>query len=288
MQRLPDFVIVGAMKAGTTSLYRWLGEQPEVWLPETKEPDFFSDDARWSRGISWYEELFADAPEGAITGEASVSYSDPGCAAFVAERMRQVVPEARLVYVVRDPIERLLSHYRHEVQRGRERRPFADAAAGMPNPYVARSSYARAISPYMTRFPRGQMLVIRFEDLVAEGSPAWEPIMRHLGLRARPAPGTTHNVTAGKARYTAPLRWIWKRGWDRRLRWVPRPVRRIGYRVMSRENATYRRLLDTARRDQVPPRVVAALANEVAELAQLIGTDPLWQTQGEPWSIENG
>ena len=83
-----------------------------------KEPVFFSDETAWNRGTDWYRSLFAESAPGSLTGEASVEYTDPAVADTAAARIAATIPDARLVCLLRDPIDRLRSHYRHEVQRG--------------------------------------------------------------------------------------------------------------------------------------------------------------------------
>src|SRR6185295_16842547 len=120
-RRLPDFLIIGAAKSGTTALYRWLDQHPDVWLPETKEPHFFGRDKIWANGLDWYAALFEAAPAGAITGEASTTLTSHRLAHRAAERVASVVPDARLIYVLREPISRMRSHYALYVRTGAER-----------------------------------------------------------------------------------------------------------------------------------------------------------------------
>ena len=122
---LPTFVVIGAMKAGTVSLRHYLDEHPDVFLGrggKFGEPNFFIAEDNWSRGRGWYESLFDDAGRAAAIGECSPSYTMAPAFRGVPERMAQVVPDARLVYVVRDPIARMQSMYMHQVSAGRERR----------------------------------------------------------------------------------------------------------------------------------------------------------------------
>src|SRR4051812_39114595 len=97
--RLPDFVVIGAMKSGTTSLYHWLAQHPSVRLPRAKEPHFFSREERWSRGVDWYRGLFAEASHDHVTGEFSTSYTAPHFSGVAADRMARVLPSAQLVYL---------------------------------------------------------------------------------------------------------------------------------------------------------------------------------------------
>jgi hypothetical protein len=232
---LPDFLIIGAMKAGTTSLYRWLGQQAEVFMPASKEPNFFSDDSVWSKGLEWYAELFSGASPAQIRGEASVKYTDPDCSATVASRIWETLPWARIIFVARHPIDRLRSHYRHQVQRGRERRSLAAVLAQPENEYVRCSMYDKCLQPYVDLFPREQICVVRFEDLVDREAPGWDSVLSHLGMVHRPRPRSVYNVTSRKGRFTRPMLWMWERGLVRRADAVPRTLRALGRRVLIRE-----------------------------------------------------
>src|SRR5437879_3262477 len=99
-KRLPDLLIVGAMKAGTTSLAAWLRAHPQVFMTEEKELHFF--DARWARGVDWYHEQFAAAPETVLAGEATPAYM---VRPVFIERMASVVPGARLLVMLRNPVD---------------------------------------------------------------------------------------------------------------------------------------------------------------------------------------
>ena len=115
---LPDFVIIGAMKCGTSTLQAQLSAQPGIFMCEPKEPNFFSDDEIWSRGVSWYESLFRDAQAGSLMGEASTHYTKLPHHPMTVDRMRRHLPDARLIYMVRDPFARMVSHYLHAWSQG--------------------------------------------------------------------------------------------------------------------------------------------------------------------------
>lgn len=279
--RFPDFVIIGAMKSGTTSLYRWLEAQPGVWMPALKEPEFFSRQDRWERGLDWYASLFGDAPEESVVGEASVSYTDPVGAARSAHRMSEVIPDVRLIYLLRHPIERLRSHYRHQVQRGRESRPFGVAVAQPGNEYVARSLYFTCLEPYLDRFSRDALCVVRLEDLVDEDAPGWRSVLSHLGLPARERPREAYNVTEEKVGFTAPALWLYERGLLDRSGILPRWIRRIGKRLLTRSDEGYHRRLSESR-DTVPPGVVEAVWADLSRLQEHLGLSrPLWDRDQE-------
>lgn len=158
--RLPDFVIIGAGKSGTTTLYEWLAQQPEIFASSLKEPRFFSRD--WDKSLDWYAALFTEAKDHQRVGEASTNYTDVEYCEVAAERMAAVIPDARLVYLIRHPVERLRSQYRHNWRRCVEYEPLAEAVLRPANPYVGRSLYYQRLQPYAERFPPEQICVVRF------------------------------------------------------------------------------------------------------------------------------
>jgi hypothetical protein len=267
------FLVIGAMKAGTSSLFSWLAEQPEVAVPpDIKEPNFFSDEGQWARGWSWYTDLFGPA-EGRLTGEASVAYTNPAVAAISAKRIAERIPEVRLIYLVRHPLQRVASEYRHQVQRGREDRSFSHATSDATTPYADRSRYFTCLSPYIEGFPREQLLVIRSEDLDHGG---WSSVLRHLGLSERPTTSGARNVTDSKRGYSQLMRWLYDRGLTRPLERLPAPVRRLGGKLAFRTDPAYRQLLDSAGAE-LSPATAESIWSDVARLESWLGTGPLWQ-----------
>lgn len=277
--RLPDFVIVGAMKSATTSLYRWLDEQPDVFVAASKETRFFTD--HWDRGREWYGSQFADAGPGQLLGESSVNYTNPALAPVAAERMADEIPDATVIYVIRHPVERIRSHYRHEVQRRREARPLVDALREHDNPYLGHSMYERCFRPYIERFPRERLVVVRFEDLVRAPSPAWTTVLASLGLQMRPAPETTLNASGSKAQWRSGMAWA-KRHRLISLRQVsklPRPVRRVGRRLFAQEGPAYDAKL-AASRVPIPRDLVAPVWDDLERLEAWLGSS-LWEPTDE-------
>jgi hypothetical protein len=271
----PDFLIIGAMKAGTTSLFRWLGQQEEVFMPARKEPNFFSDDSVWSKGLRWYADLFSDATSAHLRGEASVKYTHPECSDKVARRIRQTMPGVRLIFLARHPVERLRSHYLHQVKRGREKRSLASALAQPHNEYVLCSMYERCMRPYFDLFPMDQICVVRFEDLISTDASGWESVLSHLGMAHRARPKSAHNVTSEKGRFTRPMLWIWKRGLLRKVDAVPRPLRTLGKRILIRGTGRRAQLLTAA--DDVDEELLLPIWNDTSTFEERLGLDgPLW------------
>src|SRR5918992_1234170 len=118
---LPNFLIIGAAKAGTTSLWAYLREHPQVFMAEPKELHFFVAASNWKRGLGWYESHFDRAKGSVAVGEACGAYSRFPTHRGVPARIAGVVPDARLIYLVRHPIDRMVSNYVLNVRLGVER-----------------------------------------------------------------------------------------------------------------------------------------------------------------------
>jgi hypothetical protein len=281
---MPDFVIVGAMKSATTSLFRWLDEQPDTCMAHPKETRFFSD--LWSNGEAWYQAKFAEAQPGQILGEASQNYTSPIYAPDAAKRMAELIPDARLIYAIRHPVDRIRSHYRHEVQRRREPRTLVEALREPGNAYIGHSCYAACFQPYIDAFPRDRLLVVRFEDLVKTPAPGWTEVLRFLSLSDRPRPEGSHNVNAEKAQWTRTMAWAKRRGLvnSRRISRIPRPLRRMAKRVFAREGDTYARRLE-ASRAPIPAELLAPMWEDVARMEAWLGR-PLWRPDGATEPLE--
>lgn len=277
-RRPPDFLVIGAMKCGTTTIHRWLGEQPGCYLPEWKEVNFFTSPL-WERGVDWYRSLFEQAPSAAITGESSPAYTDPRFAALAADRIAETLPDVRLIFLVRHPIERLRSHYGHEVQRGREQRPLREAIRDEESPYVQRSLYNKSIRPYLDRFERDRLLIVRMRDLVVDPNPGWTRVLDHLGLQNRRAPGTAFNVTADTRRRTRGFDLIERSGIYRRRHSVPGPIRDLAKTVVMRRD----RSLHRKRSEPLPEAVTQRIWDETRRFEADLGlSKPLWDPTGRP------
>jgi hypothetical protein len=160
---LPTFLVIGAYKAGTTSLYHYLRAHPQVFMTEAKETFYFTDRA-YGNGLEWYEAQFDAAGEALARGEASTAYSAWPFFEHVPERAHSLVPEAQLIYVLRHPIERLLSQYRFDARMWWDKRPIDEAVLDETR-YVSRSRYAMQIEHWLSYYPLERMLFLTTEDL---------------------------------------------------------------------------------------------------------------------------
>ncbi len=178
---LPNLVVIGAMKCGTTALHRYLGRHPAIDMSREKELNFFSRDERWARGVDWYAGRFDAAV--AVRGETSPSYTDRGKFPEAAERMAAVVPEARLIYLVRDPVHRIVADYSHRVSAGEEARSWSEFVGCVESTdHFDRSRYFWQLQPYLKRFSPHRILVLAQRRLRDERSETLRQVFRFLGV----------------------------------------------------------------------------------------------------------
>lgn len=178
--RLPDFVIIGAMKCATSTLHDQLALQPGFFMSEPKEPNFFSDDAEYARGLDWYAGLFQNAAANDLCGESSTHYTKLHTHPKTLERMRAVLPRVKLIYVMRHPIERLISQYVHEWSENRVRGTIDEAVEQYP-PLVDYSRYSMQIAPYIEVYGRENILPVFFERMTRHPQDTLERVGRFLG-----------------------------------------------------------------------------------------------------------
>lgn len=173
----PSFFVIGAQKAGTTTLHDWLVTSPEVILPSIKETHFFSEAERYNLGVGWYEKQF---DQNALSGKSVVGEVDPDYLFFneAAERIQQMVSNPKLIVMLREPVARARSQYLMSCRRGYEELPFVDAlsaergrcAGGARfnlenHSYIARGLYFEQIIKWQEIFASSEMLFIKFNDL---------------------------------------------------------------------------------------------------------------------------
>jgi Sulfotransferase family len=269
---LPTFVVIGAMKAGTVSLGNYLEEHPDVFLARSGrmgEPNFFISEQNWPRGRGWYESLFDGAGTAAAIGECSPGYTWAHTYRGVPERMAQMVPGARLVYLVRDPIARMRSMYMHQVSAGRERR--RPEVALLDDRYLGPSRYGFQLAAFLDHFDRGQVLVIASEVLRDEPRAALSAVFDHLGVD--PAAVDLDKRLQDHRSMDKPvprlhdLTWLPRRQLKLDPRW--RPDQRTGLaRVLTTRRA---RADDSAIPRELRDRLAERLAGDLGHFEQLLG-----------------
>jgi len=177
---LPNLVVVGGLKCGTTSLHHYLNLHPEVEMSRPKELNFFVAELNWPLGPEWYASHFSG--RASVRGESSPHYTNRPRFEGVAERMRSVVADARLVYMVRDPIDRMLSHYLHNLGGGYDDRTLADAFADPESAYVTRSRYFFQLEPYLEEFGPERIEIVGREELKRDRPATMRRVFAFLGV----------------------------------------------------------------------------------------------------------
>lgn len=203
---LPSFLLIGAQKAGTTSLYNYLVRQPDV-LPAFRKEIHYLSYLYLHRSERWYRAFFPrqSAGSGKVTGEASTYYH---MCLRAPERAARLVPDAKLLFVVRDPVERAFSQYKHSVRKGFETRSFEAAIerelAELPaelerlradegyesylhqhQAYLSRGHYMEQLERWLRWYPRERVHVLRAEDLFARPEPTYRAVLAFLGVKLK-------------------------------------------------------------------------------------------------------
>jgi hypothetical protein len=287
--RLPDFVLIGAAKAGTTSLYALLDRHPDIFMPKVKEPEFFARDDRYAEGIESYAAAFAAAAPGQIAGEASTIYSLSPLFPKTAERIAAHIPQARIIYVMREPVSRAYSYYVQiiknyqnvtrdpAVHRSFEEFVLPERRAGaaprdkvfsranahlpdIPELCLAGSDYVTQIEAYLAHFPPEQCLFLTFEDFVSDRPACLRKITDFLGVAPLdPAVFEEESVTRNVSEDHF-------RAWDKRMRitrmqeragglWALRQVLPRGLRETLKARMLERQASRTA---HIPPKMTDA------------------------------
>jgi hypothetical protein len=176
----PDFIVIGAMKSATTTLHEQLARQPGLFMSRPKEPNFFSDDENYARGWGWYGSLFRRAGSADLRGESSTHYTKLPTHPRTIERMRRDLPRLRLIYVMRHPIDRLISQYVHEVTVGRITVGLRESIERHPE-LIDYGRYSVQLQPYLEAYGFGSVLPVFFPRLVMHSQAELERIGRFLG-----------------------------------------------------------------------------------------------------------
>ena len=258
--RVPNFLVIGAMKAGTTSLHQYLKAHPQVFMSTPKELNFFVEGMNWELGIEWYRSKFAGARDAVAVGESCPQYTKAIEYPGVPARIAATIPDVRLVYLVRDPIERIRSAYLHRRSNGKESRSIERALAEDER-YVDTSRYAAQLDPYLELFPEEQLLVVLSEELRDDRETALGRVLKFVGVDEGLVP---HNLdadfhtTEGKRERPPSINAALQAPRAKRMgQLVPVAVKERAHRWLSR------RPLDTDVR--VPEPLRARLADELAE-----------------------
>ena len=289
----PDFVIIGAMKSATSTLHQQLAAQPGVFMSTPKEPNFFSDDAIYARGLRWYRDLFAAARPDQLRGESSTHYTKLPKHPRAAERLVAALgTEVKLIYVMRHPVDRLVSHYIHEWTQGVIEDPIDLAVARHPE-LVDYGRYSRQLEPWLAHFGTRRILPVFFDSLMERPQHELDRIGAFLGL-AQPM-----LWRKDRARENVSLERLRMPRWASLIAEHP-PLRRISRRTIpaawrERLKARWRMTERPALGDAARAEVERALDEDLARLGGWLGmpltcgnfaeltaaADPAWSDDAE-------
>lgn len=294
---LPTFVIGGAPKAGTTALWALLAAHPQVWMSRTKEPRFLTRnlnnpapgvqmiglprEVTYNRGLSWYESLFAGGESCLARGEASPQYLG---AVDGPELMERHVPGLKVIFVLRQPIERAYSHYWHHWQRGWQMPPFAAVLDDHPmlRYLLYMSRYAEHVERYRRELGTARVQLILFDDLRRHPGQTYAEICRFIGVddAFRPQFDTEYNRRAAPA--SQPLQRAIARTKHRQWTFLPSIVRRPAHRLRRSLEAWNRRPADSPPLDPaVHDRLLDYFEDDISYVERLVRPLPGWRRRSD-------
>jgi hypothetical protein len=263
------FFVIGAMKAGTSSIYKHLASHPSIYAAPRKEPRFFSNPCPTEYDVAAYKALFAGRTSESWAFEASTAYTKYPMIPGVADRIHNAFPDARVIYVIRDPVERICSAYLHNRAEGREQRSLEDAIWDSAQEYLNVSRYYLQISQYLRVFPRDRLLVLVFEEFIADVDATLAEVARFLDLESGFHPvGTAsrYNETS-KKRASLPIFQPLSRLLEHRA--IPWRMRSWALRRLTRPLPSRRDILGPRLRN----RILEELGTDLAQLKGFLGRD---------------
>lgn len=284
---LPTFFIIGAAKAGTTSLHYYLDLHPEVQMSTVKETHFFAgppEGTPYELGqietLAEYEALFD--PSGRVRGESCPSYTSHPFRHGTPERIKELVPEAKFIYLVRDPVARTVSHYQHRVSVAGERRSLPEVLDDLSDPRLVRetclSLYAFQLDRYLAHFPPESFLVVDQADLLSDRATTLRRVFAFLAVEEGfTSPEFEAELLKSSERRTYPS------GYNRFIRRVAAPpLRRVPPRARrSVRRSVEKRLFPPLEKpvldDEVRRRLEELYAGEAERLRDFTGQSfPTW------------
>ncbi len=190
--RQPDFIIIGAAKCGTTSLYKNLIRHPHIFMCTPKEPTFFAIDGLYNKRMGWYHDLFKEAGEYQICGEASTNYTNWPKYPDTATRIAKHLPNAKLIYMIRHSVDRAYSHYAQLIENERARNPDLKVNETFEEhirhdrSVIDSSNYMLQIEQYLQFYPREAFLFLMLDDFKNFPEQTLQVTLEFLGLEYEP------------------------------------------------------------------------------------------------------
>lgn len=276
----PNLIVIGGLKCGTTSLHHYLNLHPSVAMSRPKELNYFVGELNWELGRNWYFSHFD--PEAQVRGETSPHYTNMPRFEGVPRRIRETLgDDVKLVYVVRNPVERVLSHYMHNLGGGYDDRPIEEALGRTDTAYVNRSRYFMQLQAYLEYFDRGSIMVVTQDDLRDDRENAMNRLFRFLGLEQFTSEQFERQWETGSAKTGGGFRLLDRavrlpglRSIDRNFDRLPERFRWMVEKVIHRPGT------GPAPKPELPPAVAAnlheAFAPDITALEEYLGRDLDW------------
>lgn len=239
---LPNFIIIGAAKSGTTSLFYQLKNHPDIFMPHRKELDFFVDHQKvgnWDKGQEYYEQLFAGWQGEKAVGEASPRYTKSPILKGVPERMARIIPQVKLIYILRNPIDQIWSYYNHTIYHTKKQMSF-ESMLKKNSILMASANYPHQLKNYLSFFPKDQILLLLFEDYILDSQKTVGKICRFLDIDDQIESYTDriHNRTKVRKspRWPALMPYLSKYSSEEKLSWLNfLLMKRLGQKSMKKE-----------------------------------------------------
>lgn len=294
-KRLPSFFVVGAQKAGTTSLHDWLSQQPDVCLPKIKETNFFSDEEIHSKGIEWYLRRFPRCDGSAVIGEINPEYMFKEDA---LQRIKRCVERPKLIFIFRNILDRALSQYKMSVRNGYEDLSFDEALKSegrrllskdaifslLHHSYMARGRYVEQVNRSKQVLPDAEFLFVKFDDLISDekGLETYSRICFFIGVSSDPRLADRSKVSNPESRpYSAMLNTVIHNRWTplRRVisilaRPIPQDVKiRLGLAMDRLNQVPVGASVEADMPVNVPKETLLAAIDETRKLERLTGWD---------------
>lgn len=295
-KRSLDFVVIGAQKSATTSLHHYLSKHPEILLPIEKEAPFFSRSDVFNRGYDWYiNAVFPNTSSGRLIGTVTPQYmAYPG----VAERIWNYCPEAKLIAILRDPIDRARSHHAMRARAFGECITLQQAIAEQIRPealsesrvdptpsnsFVTWGEYGRILTDYLKYFDRSQLLIIFQRDLANQPESTLHLVYQFLGLGSIPIPSNQKRFNSSEVRLRSPITVLIANAIyrtktkDSVKRFIPdRLKRRLRFWSIVNRNVS-NAPVDNSLTDELLAKLAQHYLDDMRLLKEIIGIEPPWR-----------
>jgi hypothetical protein len=275
---LPSFVVIGAQKCGTSGLHYYLSLHPEVSMSRPKELNFFIEERNWPRGVEWYAAHFD--PRAKARGEASPNYTAFPQHLGVPERMHSLLPDAKLIYLVRDPIDRIAAHWVHNYAKRREKGDLRSTLLHPNASYLVRSHYHMQLQRFLSLYPLQRLLVLDQEDLRSRRFETLRQVFEFVGVDpdfSHPRFADERHRTARKTRATRLAMRVESARKAGRVRFMP-----PGFWLVLGARSPFRRTIEVPDvRGALPGEALRSLREDGERLRELTGRT------FDDWSIWN-